>query len=61
MHAKTLLYNYLKTSLSKIHKKRRIAVENATEALITGKCLTLTQLGRYVESGSRTTQHSQNG
>lgn len=49
MYAKTLLHSLCEKALPQVHKKRLNAVINASMALVRGKKLTLSQLGRNME------------
>jgi hypothetical protein len=53
MHGYQLLHKFLQKALPEIHLKRLNAVVNATQALILGKELTLTQLGRNLSSTTK--------
>lgn len=48
MHATQLLDNYLRKHCQEIHKKRMTALLTITQALITGKKLSVTGLGRAI-------------
>lgn len=48
MHATQILDNYLKKHCQEVHKKRMIALLTITRALMTGKKLSVTGLGRAI-------------
>jgi len=53
MHVSRLLHGFFKNSLFFIHSKRRQAVMNAVSSLLSGKRLSLTQLGRSMQGKSK--------
>lgn len=57
MHSHVLLHKLLVKALPSVHKKRIGAVTNAVEALMVGKKLTLTLLGRNMQGAGKERHH----